>query len=122
MVIGLLYLGSSAMFSSILSTTLVALGLSYIIPVIVVAIKGRSMLLDLKPQFSLGTKFGAVVYAVAIAWGLFTAVMFCFPATRHVDGSSLNYTAPVIGVGMAFATVNWFAYSRRVYTGPRSIQ
>jgi choline transport protein len=65
---------------------------------------------------------GAIVYAIAISWGLFTAVMFCFPATKHVDSSTLNFTAPVIGVGMAIATINWFAYSRKVYHGDRTLR
>lgn len=132
--IGLLFLGSSAMFSSILSTTLVALGISYLIPsecigakdqavadgpVITVAIQGRSKLLALRPQFSLGRVFGAVCYAVAIPWGLFTAVMFCFPATKAVNGSTMNYTAPVIGITLLLATINWFAFSSKKYAGPR---
>ncbi|KAL1413820.1 hypothetical protein Q8F55_001604 [Vanrija albida] len=120
-VIGLLYLGSSAMFSSILSTTLVALGISYLIPIIVVAIMGRSMILELEPQFSLGKVFGGICYAIAISWGLFTAVMFCFPATSTVNGSTMNYTAPVIGVAMLLATINWFVYSRKHFNGPQVV-
>lgn len=47
--------------------------------------------------------------------------MFCFPATSTVNGSTMNYTAPVIGVAMLLATVNWFAYSRKHYTGPQVV-
>lgn len=86
-----------------------------------VACKGRNTILALRPAFRLGKTFGAICYAVAISWGLFTAVMFCFPATATVDGSTLNYTAPVIGVAMVLATINWFVYSRKVYTGPRAL-
>lgn len=73
----------------------------------------------MKPQFCLGRVFGAICYAIAIPWGLFTGVMFCFPATKAVDGSTLNYTAPVIGVAMILATINWFVFSKRKYAGPR---
>lgn len=78
------------------------------------------MILDQRPQFSLGPIFGWVCYGIAIAWGLFTTVMFCFPATKAVDGSTINYTAPVIGVAMLIAAINWGLYSRKAYVPPRA--
>ena len=83
--LGLLYLGSSTAFNSIVSALIVLLYISYAIPVVCLLIYGRDNLKH--GPFWLG-KIGLFANMVLLLWTIFTLVMYSFPFARPVEASS----------------------------------
>lgn len=74
--LGLLYLGSSTAFNSMVIACIVLPYVSYSIPVICLLIKGRDNVK--KGPFWMG-KFGLFSNVILLVWTLFTLVMYSFP-------------------------------------------
>jgi len=74
--LGLLYLGSSTAFNSMVTACIVLLYISYAIPIICLLIRGRNNITH--GPFWLG-RIGLVCNWVVLAWTLFTTVMYSFP-------------------------------------------
>lgn len=87
-VLGLLYLGSSTAFNSMVIGCIVLLYVSYSIPVICLLIKGRDNIKH--GPFWLG-KVGLFCNIVLLAWTLFTIVMYSFPSEYPATTGSMFY-------------------------------
>jgi amino acid transporter len=74
--LGLIYLGSSAGFNAFVGVSVICLGSSYAMPVAVSLARGRKTVA--RSPYFLG-KWGIPVNAIAIAWILFAIVLFCMP-------------------------------------------
>ncbi|KAG8528764.1 uncharacterized protein KY384_006452 [Bacidia gigantensis] len=105
--LGLLYLGSSTAFNSIVTAVVVLLYVSYAIPVICLLVKGRDNIRH--GPFWLG-KVGLLSNIVLLVWTLFTIVMYSFPFARPVEAS-------IYAVVVLILTIDWFARGRRNYRG-----
>jgi choline transport protein len=87
--LGLLYLGSSTAFNSMVTACIVLLYISYAIPVTCLLIKGRNNIPH--GPFWLGP-IGLICNCVVLAWTLFTLVMYSFPSVYPVTtGSKLSF-------------------------------
>lgn len=101
--------------------------LSYCIPVVILMVRGRSLLDEAamargRPRrFNLG-RFGYAVNAFAIAFNVFTAVFFFFPPELPVDAASMNYVAAVEGVIIIVAALTWALQGRKTFEGPLDIE
>ncbi|RYP44228.1 hypothetical protein DL768_009292 [Monosporascus sp. mg162] len=118
--LGLIYFGSSAAFSSFTGVATICLATSYGLPILVSVIRGRK---DLKyASFSLG-KLGFIVNITTLCWILLSIVLFCMPTTlTDLDASSMNY-ASVVFAGFASISVIWyFVWGRKHFTGPPVLQ
>ena len=120
-VFGCIYLGSSSALNAILSSSVVLLQFSYIIPIALLLIRGRRVLDDeCKEQrrFNLGHTLGPCINVFAILFVLFTDVFFLFPPELPVTGSSMNYTVVVVAVVALMSATAWFAQGKKHFKGP----
>lgn len=86
--LGLLYLGSSTAFNSMMTACISLLYMSYAIPVLCLWYRGRNNIQH--GPFWLG-KLGMVANVLTILWTVFCLIMYSFPATMPVStGSELT--------------------------------
>ncbi|CDU26232.1 related to Choline permease [Sporisorium scitamineum] len=120
-IFGCVYLGSSSALTAILSSSVVLLQLSYIIPITLLLARGRKILDDATPEkrhFNLGSRLGPLVNIFAILFVLFTNVFFLFPPDLPVTGPNMNYTIVVIAVVAIMSAVAWLVQGRKEFKGP----
>ncbi|KAE8379357.1 amino acid/polyamine transporter I [Aspergillus bertholletiae] len=116
-IFGLIFLGSSSAFNAIISSSVVALDLSYAIPIAVNCIRGRKTLPDRK--FQIPNAIGWVIDMVSLSYISLTTVLFLFPPSRPVTGSSMNYCIVAFGIILLVSVVQWIVDGRKNFTGPR---
>ncbi|KAF4119937.1 to GABA permease GabA [Geosmithia morbida] len=113
--LGCIYFGSSAAFSSFTGVATICLSTSYGVPVLVNLIQKRRAVKN--SPYPLG-RFGYLINVICIIWISFSVVIFCFPVSLPVDASTMNYASVVFAGFAAIATVWYFAYARKNFTGP----
>ncbi|PWY86488.1 amino acid transporter [Aspergillus sclerotioniger CBS 115572] len=116
-VLGLLYLGSSTAFNSMVTACISLLYISYSIPVICLLYRGRDNIKH--GPFWLG-KWGLFANIVTLAWTLFCLVMYSFPASMPVTTGNMNYVSAVYGVVVFIILCDWFVRGRRSFRGSLS--
>ncbi|KAK4991607.1 hypothetical protein LTR66_006489 [Elasticomyces elasticus] len=117
-IFGCIFLGSSSAFNAIISASVVALGVSYAMPIAVNVLRRRRMLPAAR-AFVLPEWFGWTANLVGIAYVVVTTVLFLFPPALPVTGSSMNYCVVAFAVVLVISTVQWFVDGRRNFHGPR---
>ncbi|PQE04411.1 GABA permease protein [Rutstroemia sp. NJR-2017a BVV2] len=115
---GLIFLGSSSAFNAIVSASVVALGVSYAIPVAVGCLRGRKVLPEDR-KFKLGAVAGWTCNLIGIAYVIVTTVLFLFPPDLPVTGSNMNYCVVAFFLVFVIAVVQWFVDGKKNFTGPR---
>ncbi|KAH8434521.1 putative choline transport protein Ctr [Aspergillus melleus] len=115
--LGLLYLGSSTAFNSMVTACITLLYLSYSCPVLCLLYRGRNNIQH--GPFWLG-KLGLFANVVTLLWTIFCLVMYSFPSTMPVHAGNMNYVSAVYGVVIFIILVDWFARGRRSYKGSQS--
>ncbi|KAI1465941.1 amino acid transporter [Daldinia caldariorum] len=116
---GLLYLGPSVAFSAYAASTTIFLNVSYVIPVVVLLVRGRAVLRQYQAEnayFALG-RFGWALNAVAAVFVIVTSVFFCFPTELPVSADQMNYVVVVIGIFLVVVGAYWIAYGK-TFEGP----
>ena len=126
--LGLIYLGSSAAFNAFASVGVICLGSSYAMPVVVSLARGRRDIA--RAPYSLG-RWGLVVNSIMVAWILFAIVLFCMPTVvpttpqtmsellcskrivnTHTDVRRMGIDyASVVFVGFAAFSAVWYIIS-----------
>lgn len=121
-IFGCIYLGSSSALNAILSSSVVLLQISYIIPIALLLLRGRRVLDDdnggERRRFNLGPIAGPIINVFSIIFVLFTDIFFLFPPELPVSGTNMNYTVIVIGVVTVFSIAAWFAQGKKHFKGP----
>ncbi|KAF2726091.1 amino acid permease [Polychaeton citri CBS 116435] len=117
-IFGCIFLGSSAAFNAITSASVVALGISYGIPVAINMIRGRKMLPETR-SFKLPEWFGWIANTIGVGFVILTTVLFVFPPDLPVTGNNMNYCIVAFGVVLIISTIQWFVDGRKNYTGPK---
>ncbi|KAJ5108587.1 hypothetical protein N7456_005262 [Penicillium angulare] len=115
--LGLLYLGSSTAFNSMMTACISLLYVSYAIPVLCLWYRGRDNIHH--GPFWLG-KLGMAANIVTILWTIFCIVMYSFPSTMPAETSTMNYVCVVYAVVVFIMTVDWFARGRRSFKNDES--
>jgi amino acid transporter len=116
-VFGCIYLGSSSALNAILSASVVALGVSYGIPIGVLVCRGRSILPQ-ERQFRMGNLVGWISNIVSLIFIAFTTILFLLPPQIPVTPSNMNYTIVVFGILFIVALLQWILDGRKNYHGP----
>ncbi|KAE8147043.1 amino acid/polyamine transporter I [Aspergillus avenaceus] len=116
-VLGLLYLGSSTAFNSMVTACITLLYVSYSFPIISLWYRGRDNIKH--GPFWLG-KLGLFCNIVTILWTIFCLVMYSFPATMPATTGNMNYVAVVYAVVVFIILCDWFARGRYSYKGSQS--
>ncbi|DAA76700.1 TPA_exp: putative Amino acid permease family protein [Trichophyton benhamiae CBS 112371] len=112
--LGLLFLGSSTAFNSMVTACIVLLYVSYVIPVVCLLIKGRNNIQH--GPFWLG-KFGLAANIILLCWTLFTLIMYSFPSVYPVTAGTMNYVSVVYFVVIMIIVADWFLRGKREYRG-----
>ncbi|OCK76420.1 amino acid permease [Lepidopterella palustris CBS 459.81] len=116
-IFGCIFLGSSSAFNAIISASVVALGVSYAIPIAINCLQGRR---KLPPRaFVLPGWFGWFANLLGIAYVIVTTVLFVFPPVLPVTGSNMNYCIVAFMIILIISVVQWIVDGRNNFTGPR---
>lgn len=118
-IFGCIFLGSSAAFNAIASASVVALGVSYAMPVTVNVLQGRRKLPE--RYFTLPGPLGWICNIIGIVYVILTTVLFVFPPDLPVTGSNMNYCVVVFFIMIIIATLQWFLDGRKNYHGPKVV-
>lgn len=118
LIFGLIFLGSSSAFNAIVSASVVALGLSYAIPVAINCMRGRRMLPSTR-HFILPEWFAWPANLLGVAYVILTTVLFVFPPELPVTGSSMNYCVVAFAIVLIISMIQWFVDGRKNYKGPK---
>lgn len=113
-VLGLLFLGSSTAFNSMVTACIVLLYISYVIPIIALLWRGRDNIKH--GPFWLG-KFGLAANIVVLLWTIFCIVIYSFPAEYPVKADNMNYICVVYAIVISIVLIDWYARGRREYRG-----
>ncbi|KAF2124686.1 amino acid transporter [Dothidotthia symphoricarpi CBS 119687] len=115
---GLLMIGSSSAFNALIAASVVALGVSYAIPIAINVCRGRKML---PPRsFALPSAVGWFANLLGLAYAIVTTVLFVFPPELPVTASNMNYCVVAFGIILFISTIQWFLDGRKNFTGPRN--
>lgn len=117
-IIGVLYLISSAAYNSFINLTLFALNITTTLPQAVLLFRGRGCLPE--RAFSLG-KFGPAVNLVASLFVMFFSITFCFPTEMPVTPESMNYLVVVMAIALIVPAALWWGGLKKSFTGPMDI-
>ncbi|KAF4548469.1 Amino acid permease-like protein 17 [Elsinoe fawcettii] len=117
-VFGLILIGSSSAFNAIISASVVALGVSYGIPIAINVAYGRKAL-PKNRLFILPEPLGWFCNLLGLIYVVITTVLFLFPPVIPVTGSSMNYCIVAFGIVLIVAVFQWLVDGRKNYTGPR---
>ncbi|KAH6644918.1 gaba permease [Truncatella angustata] len=114
--LGLIYFGSSAAFSSFTGVATICLCTSYGLPILVLVMRGRKHVEH--ASFSLG-KIGFVVNVTTLLWIVLAIFLFCMPTNLTGLGpSTMNY-ASVVFAGFAAISMVWYVvWGRKHFSGP----
>ncbi|CAG8884348.1 unnamed protein product [Penicillium salamii] len=99
---GCIFLGSSSGFNALSSATVICFDISYCVPILVHCLRGRKLLPA--RSWSLHPVIGWTANLISIAYILLTTVLFLFPPSRSVTGSTMNYAIAAVGVFMLISS------------------
>lgn len=110
MLLGLINLGSASAFTAFASVGVVALAVSYAIPIGISFFSGRHEVNS--ARWNCGPVVGRVVNAVALVWISFELVLFSMPTALPVTAETVNY-ASVVFVGFLALSAIWYGIHAR---------
>ncbi|GAB7349731.1 hypothetical protein MBLNU459_g0467t1 [Dothideomycetes sp. NU459] len=111
MLLGLINLGSSSAFTAFVSVGVVALAVSYAMPIALSVLQRRSEVR--RARWRLGDALGYTVNVVALAWIAFELVLFSMPTALPVTSVSMNYASVVLVGFLALAGVWYGVWARK---------
>ncbi|CAH0028689.1 unnamed protein product [Clonostachys rhizophaga] len=117
---GLIFVGSTTAFASMVSANIVFMMASYAIPQGIVAYRGRSSVLPAR-NFHLG-KFGLPINIISCIWVGFLAAVACVPTVRPVSVSNMNWVSAVILFITTYILLVWHFWQRQLFKGPKQRQ
>lgn len=114
MLLGLINLGSTSAFTAFVSVGVIALAVSYAIPITLSLLHGRREVNTAKWGMGrLGWGIGTTVNIVAVAWICFELVLFSMPTALPVTAVSMNYASVVFVGFLALAAVWYLGFARK---------
>ncbi|KAH6665622.1 amino acid/polyamine transporter I [Halenospora varia] len=117
MLLGLINLGSTSAFTAFVSVGVIALAVSYAIPIAISLLWNKRKEVN-KAKWNAGGLVGTILNVVSLSWIAFEVVLFSMPTALPVTAISMNYASVVFTGFLAIAAVWYFVYARSVYKGP----
>ncbi|KAK1925230.1 amino acid/polyamine transporter I [Papiliotrema laurentii] len=117
--LGLVQLGSTAAFNSLLGSATIMFQFTYVMPPVMMLLGGRKRLNEYMPgrTFNLG-KWGIVANVISCFFVLEGCVIYCFPASLPVEPGSMNYVIVYVsGISVILAAL-WYGWARHRFHGP----
>ncbi|KAK2739757.1 hypothetical protein FQN57_006454 [Myotisia sp. PD_48] len=118
MLLGLINLGSTSAFTAFVSVGVIALAVSYAIPISISLYYKRTEVL--KARWNCGPTIGLIVNVIALCWIAFEVVLFSMPTALPVTATSMTYASVVFVGFLALSAVWYLIYARTSYKGPPS--
>jgi len=112
MLLGLINLGSSSAFTAFVSVGVIALAVSYAIPIAISLLWNKRKEVS-HARWNCGRIIGPIVNVVALGWISFEVVLFSMPTALPVTSISMNYASVVLVGFMAMAAAWYFIYAKR---------
>ncbi|CUM68461.1 uncharacterized protein PRCAT00006186001 [Priceomyces carsonii] len=112
---GLLYFASTTAFNSIISSSVLGLNISYVIPQGLYLFRGRKF--NIARVFDLGPIAGPIINIAALGLIVVIGVFDCFPYSLPVTASGMNYVAPVLIGLFVILILLWFLLGKG-FAGP----
>jgi amino acid transporter len=112
MLLGLINLGSSSAFLAFVSVGVMALAISYAIPIAISLLWNRRVEVN-QAKWNCGPVIGPIVNVIAITWIAFEVVLFSMPTALPVTSITMNYASVVLVGFMAMAAGWYFIYAKR---------
>ncbi|UNI17727.1 hypothetical protein JDV02_004048 [Purpureocillium takamizusanense] len=116
-IFGLIFLGSTSAFNAIIAGSVVALDLSYAMPIAVNCLQGRNTLPERK--WRLPNWLGWTADIISLAYISLTTVLFLFPPGLPVTGTNMNYCVVAFAIIVIISVIQWIVDGRKNFTGPR---
>ncbi|KAK6581746.1 hypothetical protein PZA11_005443 [Diplocarpon coronariae] len=116
MLLGLINLGSTSAFTAFVSVGVIALALSYAIPIASSLIWNRRAEVN-QAKWNCGPVAGPIVNVVALVWIALETVLFSMPTVLPVTDISMNY-ASVVAVGFGVIAAVWYLVHARKGISP----
>jgi choline transport protein len=110
-------LGSSIFSNTIVAASVVALGISYRLPVGLSVLQKRWRLPE--HAFKLPEWLGWAANVVGLVYTLVVTVLVLLPLQREVSGTTMNYCVAAFGITMIVSALQWIFDGRKTYQGPR---
>ncbi|BEJ14245.1 hypothetical protein CspHIS471_0400120 [Cutaneotrichosporon sp. HIS471] len=121
-IFGCVWLGSSVALNAILSAAILFVQLSYIVPIILVFIRGEKAFEGHQRKWSLG-KWRRPINLGAIAFASITSICFLFPpAIPVLSGSSMNWAVLVLAIVMLLCGTTWLVDGHKNFHGPLDLE
>lgn len=111
MLLGIINVGSTSAFTAFVSVGVIALAVSYAIPVgLSLWYKRREVS---QARWNCGPVIGPIVNIVALSWISFETVLFSMPTVLPVTSVSMNYASVVLCGFLAISAAWYFIYARK---------
>jgi amino acid transporter len=111
MLLGIINVGSTSAFTAFVSVGVIALAVSYAIPVgLSLWYKRREVS---QARWNCGPVVGPIVNIVALSWIAFETVLFSMPTVLPVTSVSMNYASVVLCGFLAISAAWYFIYARK---------
>jgi len=118
MLLALINLGSSSAFLAFVSVGVIALQVSYGIPIFLSLVSDRRHQVN-QAKWNVGSIAGTTANVIALCWISFEVVLFSMPTTLPTSIVLMNY-ASVVLVGFGVISATWyFAYARKGVFSPQ---
>jgi amino acid transporter len=111
MLLGLINLGSSSAFVAFVSVGVMALAVSYAIPIAISLAHKRAEVNT--ARWNCGMLIGTIANVVALAWIAFEVVLFSMPTALPVTEVTMNYASVVLVGFLAIAAVWYVVHARK---------
>ncbi|KYK60780.1 amino acid permease [Drechmeria coniospora] len=114
---GLIFIGSTSAFNAIISASVVALDLSYAMPIAVNCLRGRTALPE--RSWVLPGWLGWTADTISLVYISLTTVLFLFPPVLPVTGTNMNYCIVAFALIIAISIAQWIVDGKKNFSGPR---
>lgn len=115
--LSLINIGSTTAFYAIISLSLLALYISYVIPIVFFVLRKLSGEHVVYGPWCLG-RWGLVVNVFAILYAIFIIIFLPFPPRLPATVGNLNWSGPVLGFVILFALADWFVSGKKRFRVP----
>jgi amino acid transporter len=116
MLLGIINIGSSSAFLAFVSVGVIALAVSYAIPIgLSLWYKRREVS---QARWNCGPVIGPIVNIVALSWIAFETVLFSMPTVLPVTPVTMNYASVVLCGFLTISAAWYFIYARKRIVSP----
>ncbi|OHE91443.1 hypothetical protein CORC01_13262 [Colletotrichum orchidophilum] len=113
---GLLYLASTTAFNSIVTSAVLFLNITYVVPQGILLVQGRNN--SLPPRYLNLGWFGYICNMFSVLWIVVLGAFICMPPILPVTAGSMNYTSVVLVGLLSIVLLFWVLDGRKNFKGP----